>query len=139
MSCLPSGGCPLCQREYTTSWDNETLAELRAERDALAAKVRELEEDTAKTWQALGLLSTVVGSIEINVSDPVAMAREIVEGVDAIKEGMEEARILSTSNWGERERAEKAEAELAAVKERNAELEHTLSVAINRVKVLQLL
>ena len=79
---------------------------------------------------------SIIACITDRTDTLAAKVRELEEENRSLKDYNP---FVSAAIGHETKRAEKAEAELAAVKERNAELEHTLSVAINRVKVLQLL
>jgi len=50
-------------------------------------RVRELETELAKVREAIGLMTTIKGDMEVNVNDPLGMAQEVATYVERLKEG----------------------------------------------------
>ncbi len=62
----------------------------------LQAEVDRLKADAAKWIQAVGLASTIVGDMEIDVSDPVGMMQKVVAEVERL-----EAEVKELRSWYE--------------------------------------
>jgi hypothetical protein len=74
------------------SWRTHTI-------DVLETRVREWHEREVAPWiQAVGLASTVISDIEVDVQNPVAMMQQVVSEVAALKADLARLREIAGEN-----------------------------------------
>lgn len=64
--------------------------ELRAERESINVTLDERNAEVVRLRQfvqAMGLVSTIKGDMQVNIDDPMAMAREVCEDVERLRAG----------------------------------------------------
>lgn len=83
----------LANDRLVLEWGDK-YAELSAERDALRAEVERSGKEykqAAKFIEAMGLVSTIHPTMQIDVLDPMGMARQIVDYVERLRKGRDDA------------------------------------------------